>query len=95
MEINELTPIMLADTEIKRFLSTHKCGLCGSHLVEQPAASHQSKVVCPNCGDATRSSVVKTSTREKVDYTQRQAMRELEAPKRKRTPEEIIKELGF
>ena len=96
MDGNLLDPIVLRDEEIKAFMRTHKCGLCGSHLMHFPAPKRMWYVHCPNCGRCTADMVVKTSTSERVARTRRQALHELQDPEPKpQSPDEIIKSLGF
>lgn len=96
--VNLIDPILIPHEEMDRFIRTHKCGLCGSHLTKYPAPERMCYAVCPNCGRCTPDMVVKKTISEKVARDRRQAMRELKPdpkPARKRTPEEIIKDLGF
>ena len=93
-EGNLLEPLTFDQGEIGLFIMRHVCGLCGSMLAATFAPGNRYYAWCPEHGKMTDSSIITKHTQAEVAESRYIGRRELRQPSGK-SPEEIIKELGF
>lgn len=93
-ETNLLSPITFNENETSKFLLDHYCGLCESWLVALPAPDSKYYIHCPIHGNLIGSSIISKYQREQAEESRYIGRREMRNPSGK-SPEDLIKELGF
>ena len=94
LEGNLLDPLTFDQGEIGLFIMRHVCGLCGSMLAATFAPGNRYYAHCTIHGNLIESQIVSKHQQEQAVESRYIGRRELRQPSGK-TPEEIIKELGF
>lgn len=95
-------PPTFAEGHIDRFLSRRVCSRCYGDLVKAPAPGRLWSASCPTCGPAwafttvSRRYAIQLGQRALGDYYEVKAnLPDLFPADKTRTPEDILKELGF
>jgi hypothetical protein len=92
---NLLDVLTFEDGEIDRFIRTHYCATCHSHLNALPAPHRKWHAVCPTHGPIYSHNHITKKEMQKAADSERAGMREIKPKPKPTTESEILKSLGY
>ncbi|MHC4413302.1 MAG: hypothetical protein ACYSW6_10115 [Planctomycetota bacterium] len=92
---NIIEPLLFEDGEIDIFIRDKSCGFCAGHLFKKFAPDRKYTAHCPEHGVMYEHTHISKHKAERVEQDTRVGGIELREPKKKRTEQEILSDLGF